>query len=623
MTLGGWLTGPRRRNGSPVRRADGGARGETLTARRLALLPRRGPRLHLGGRPALPGEGERLLAVRRRAGSNDHLGLRRVRPALACAAAAPRRLRDHHRGLLALLAVDRPSFVAGCRGPASVAARGRAGRGVARARRPLCGGLAAAPGRFPSFPMLYARRSSRRPTWCRWRRRACRTGIGRTTAGRPAATASRRSTRSPEPTSPGLKRAWVYHTGATPRPIDTEGGREFMFEATPIVVRDRLVLCTPHAEVIALDPARGHEIWRFDPKANTGADPFLACRGVAYDETGGGIRPLRAPHPLRDPDRAALRARSRDRRALPQVRHERRGRPHRRPRAGRSGLLISSRRPPAIVRGKAVLGGWIFDNVTRGEPSGVVRAFDTATGQLAWAYDMGRPDRTGLPPPGDQYTRQTPNVWAPISADPTLGPRLPADRQPDARFFRGRPPAVVGDIRELADRGRRRYGPDALAFPERPPRRLGFGHPRRAGPRRHPREGRRQTNAGGAACDEARRDLSVRPARRTFAHRDHGAAGPAGRGAGRCPFADTALSRFSVTAAAAPDRGAHVGGNAARPAHLSHQVQGTSLRRRVYAAVAQRIDPLSKLDRRLRMERRRRRSAPRGDVREHQLGRDR
>jgi quinoprotein glucose dehydrogenase len=50
-----------------------------------------------------------------------------------------------------------------------------------------------------------------------------------------------------------------------------------------------------------------------------------------------------------------------------------------------------------------------------------VRAFDTRTGELDWAFDMGRTDRTTLPPKGEFYTRGTPNVWAPISTDPVLG----------------------------------------------------------------------------------------------------------------------------------------------------------------------------------------------------------
>jgi quinoprotein glucose dehydrogenase len=54
--------------------------------------------------------------------------------------------------------------------------------------------------------------------------------------------------------------------------------------------------------------------------------------------------------------------------------------------------------PPAIVRGKAIIGGLVKDNVERGEPSGVIRAFDAVTGKLAWAFDLARPDRTGALP---------------------------------------------------------------------------------------------------------------------------------------------------------------------------------------------------------------------------------
>jgi len=43
------------------------------------------------------------------------------------------------------------------------------------------------------------------------------------------------------------------------------------------------------------------------------------------------------------------------------------------------------------------------------------------TGELAWAFDAGQPDRIGAPPPGQVYTPSSPNSWAPISADETLG----------------------------------------------------------------------------------------------------------------------------------------------------------------------------------------------------------
>jgi glucose dehydrogenase len=83
--------------------------------------------------------------------------------------------------------------------------------------------------------------------------------------------------------------------------------------------------------------------------------------------------------------------------------------------------ITSSHPRPAIVAGKAVVGGWVWDNMKRGEPSGVVRAFDAVTGNLAWAFDVGNLGRTTLPPENESYTRGTPNVWTVMSADEELG----------------------------------------------------------------------------------------------------------------------------------------------------------------------------------------------------------
>src|SRR3546814_8438604 len=77
--------------------------------------------------------------------------------------------------------------------------------------------------------------------------------------------------------------------------------------------------------------------------------------------------------------------------------------------------------PPALVRGKLVLGGWVTDGQHVGEPSGVVRAYDAVTGAFSWAFDAGRPDFHGMPPEGQEFTHGTPNSWAPMSADEKLG----------------------------------------------------------------------------------------------------------------------------------------------------------------------------------------------------------
>src|SRR3546814_12290007 len=76
---------------------------------------------------------------------------------------------------------------------------------------------------------------------------------------------------------------------------------------------------------------------------------------------------------------------------------------------------------PTIVRGRIVLGGWVSDNQSTDEPSGVIRAYDAASGRFAWAWDMGRPGDNREPAPGRHYTRSTPNSWAPMSADAVLG----------------------------------------------------------------------------------------------------------------------------------------------------------------------------------------------------------
>ena len=75
---------------------------------------------------------------------------------------------------------------------------------------------------------------------------------------------------------------------------------------------------------------------------------------------------------------------------------------------------------PQIIRGKVVVGGAIMDGQFWGEPSGVIRAFDAVTGQLAWAFDPGRPQGTSLQA-GESFAPATPNSWAPISADEELG----------------------------------------------------------------------------------------------------------------------------------------------------------------------------------------------------------
>ncbi len=77
--------------------------------------------------------------------------------------------------------------------------------------------------------------------------------------------------------------------------------------------------------------------------------------------------------------------------------------------------------PPAIVRGIVVTGAQVKDGQAEDAPSGVIRGYDAVTGELAWAWDLGNPSLTGLPPEGEVYTRGTPNMWTIASGDEELG----------------------------------------------------------------------------------------------------------------------------------------------------------------------------------------------------------
>ncbi|MEN0074947.1 MAG: membrane-bound PQQ-dependent dehydrogenase, glucose/quinate/shikimate family [Paracraurococcus sp.] len=216
-----------------------------------------------------------------------------------------------------------------------------------------------------------------------------------------------------------LALAWSVRTGDLPQAFETRNGREFNFEATPIKVGNRLYLCTPHRHVLALDATTGQQVWRFDPENDTSANEYLACRGVAYAEAPAEAGcPRRIVSTTADARLFALDAET--------------GRPC--PDFGEKGFVsltdhlgptppgfhfITSQ--PLVLRNRIVLGGWIYDNQSEGEPSGVVRAYDAVSGKLAWAWDLGRPDPTAPLAPGETYTRGTPNGWGTYTADPALG----------------------------------------------------------------------------------------------------------------------------------------------------------------------------------------------------------
>lgn len=213
-----------------------------------------------------------------------------------------------------------------------------------------------------------------------------------------------------------LQEVWRHSMGREPN------GQPAPFQATPLMVGDRLYFCTGYNDVIALDPESGKQIWRFEAHADTTGIFGQTCRGVTYfavpDAVSGESCAARIYTATIDSRLIALDAQS--------------GRPCAGfGKGGEVDLLrgmskappgyyhVSS--PPTLVSGKLVIGGWVTDGQMVGEPSGVIRAYDAVTGELAWAWDMGAPDRMGEPAPGETYTPGTPNSWSLMSADEELG----------------------------------------------------------------------------------------------------------------------------------------------------------------------------------------------------------
>jgi quinoprotein glucose dehydrogenase len=209
-----------------------------------------------------------------------------------------------------------------------------------------------------------------------------------------------------------LKPAWTF---------EFTGGDATGLQVAPLKVGDLVYACDSLNRIAALDAETGKPQWIFDPHVDVSKSPFRACRGLGYFQSADASAadcPTRIFTATIDGRLMAVNAQT----GLRCASFGSRGEISLFDGLGKTlAGYYSSNGAPTIARGRVVIGGTIADNQMWGEPSGVIRAFDAVSGQLSWAYDVGRPDRRGAPPTGQIYTPSTPNVWGAMAYDDALG----------------------------------------------------------------------------------------------------------------------------------------------------------------------------------------------------------
>jgi len=218
-----------------------------------------------------------------------------------------------------------------------------------------------------------------------------------------------------------LKPVWGYRTGNLPEQPVVD--KKWAPETTPLKVGDNLYLCDALNVLVSLDAGTGRERWRYDPKVTTDHIPYSAtCRGVSYyevpDVPADQACKRRIIEGTLDAELVAVDADTGE--PCADFGH-----------AGHVDLMegmgssvpgyVAVTSPPTIVRGMAVVGHQVLDGQKEDAPSGVIRGYDAVTGELAWAWDMGRPGKTGMPSGDEVYTRGTPNAWTTFTGDEALG----------------------------------------------------------------------------------------------------------------------------------------------------------------------------------------------------------
>lgn len=217
-----------------------------------------------------------------------------------------------------------------------------------------------------------------------------------------------------------LEIAWEHRSGDVRQGLASmeegdPGVSQSSFQATPIVIGERLFYCSPFNRIFALNAETGEEIWSFDPGVNMDDTPVLPnCRGVSHWTSGrDGMCESRIIAGTFDARILALDAHT--------------GKPC--ADFGDGGQIDTSRglaahqpaeygitSPPAILGDKLITGSMVLDNQRTDSPGGIVRAYHVRSGELLWVFNPVPP---GMPQKNADGTwlSGTTNVWSIIAVD--------------------------------------------------------------------------------------------------------------------------------------------------------------------------------------------------------------
>lgn len=222
-----------------------------------------------------------------------------------------------------------------------------------------------------------------------------------------------------------LQVAWTYRT----RELGMGFARahQLAFEATPVLAFGRIYLATPTNIVIALDPATGRELWRYNPHIDRG-QPYAQAtsRGVSAwqdpDAHEVAVCTRRIFTGTLDARLIALDAASGapcmdfgTGGAVDLGRGHDPGKPP-------QGLVTS---PPALFGALVIVGSAGADPPQKDVGRGSVRAFDARSGALRWSFDI-LPDSPSHAAANEWHATQRAaaagaNAWAVMSVDENRG----------------------------------------------------------------------------------------------------------------------------------------------------------------------------------------------------------